>query len=552
MIISISIKNLALIDWAVFEPKAGLNVLSGETGAGKSLLIGSLNFVLGARLNKTLVRHGREWAYVEVVFETQNREVAEFLQDIGIEQEEYIIISRKLYTSGKSECRINGRFVNLSDFRKLLPMLIDIYSQGEQLTLTEDANHIKILDNSSERVLTALAEYQNIYRSYCAIEKELAMLGNAAERAREVDILLYQIEEIKAANISAEEEERLLAQRKRLINIQKIAERLNFAVCALYEESLPALHNAFSSLQRICDYDDSVKELAERLDTVSIELKDILYTLKDKSEMQEDESPEKVQKRIEFIRDIKRKYGGTFESVSEYLQKSEERLTVLEGAQEREAKLENDKEQTYIKLKHAAERLTEMRTHAARELTKGIIRNLEDLQMKGTLFDVRFEKTDFGPNGADDVLFMISPNPGQPLYPLSKIASGGEMSRIMLALKSIIANCESMETLVFDEIDAGISGTAAWTVAEKLYNISQGRQVIAVTHLAQIAAMADNHFLINKKVDNDNTSTEIISLSAEESLIEVMRLAGSDKHSEIGRLNALEIKAQADAIKQKS
>ncbi len=551
MIISINIKNLALIDSTTFQPKGGLNVLSGETGAGKSLLLGSLNFVLGNRLSKTLVRYGCQWALVEVVFDTDSTEILDFLQDLGIEKEDYIIISRKLNISGKSECRINGRMVNLSAFKKLLPLLLDIYSQGEQLTLTEDANHIKILDNSSASVLQVLTKYQAIYNHYCSIEKELAQLGDASSRSREIDILQYQIAEIRKANITSAEEDTLLVQRKRLLNIQRIIEGISNALALLDNETLPASNNALIALQKVCEYDESLNDIIRRLDSANIEINDIVVTLKNEFSIEEEGNLPNVQKRIEEIREIKRKYGGSFDSVEEYLVKGEARLALLEGAQEQVDKLTKQKEQVYAGLISASSELTKQRKKAADTLTLGITTNLEDLQMKGTQFKVQITPVAENALGADEVLFMISPNPGQPLYPLSKIASGGEMSRFMLALKSIIASCEDIETLVFDEIDAGISGIAAWTVAEKLYNISQGRQVIAVTHLAQIAAMADNHYLIEKSVQDGNTITKVQPLSAEESLIEVMRLAGSDKDSEIGKLNAREIKAQANFYKQK-
>jgi len=551
MIISINIKNLALIDSITFEPKTGLNVLSGETGAGKSLLLGSLNFVLGNRLSKTLVRYGCQWAFVEVVFDSASGEVQQFLQDLGIEKEDYIFVSRKLHISGKSECRINGRMVNLSELKRLLPLLLDIYSQGEQLTLTEDSNHIKILDNSDEKVSYALSRYQDTYNLYCSIVKELEKLGNADARLREADILSYQLEEIRGSGISAQEEDSLLAQRKRLINIQRISEGVNNAISALDNEGLPALNQALYALQKVSEYDELLKDIADRIEGASIEVKDITDTLKREVSLEDDGDLEKIQKRIEYIREIKRKYGGSFESMQDFLQKGAERLALLEGAQEHEQKLEKQKALAHTNLLHAATELSELRKQAAEKLTLGITRNLEDLQMKGTQFKVQITPIKEGAQGADEVLFMISPNPGQPLYPLSKIASGGEMSRFMLALKSIIAACEDIDSLVFDEIDAGISGIAAWTVAEKLYNISRGRQVIAVTHLAQIAAMADYHYLIKKKVEKGSTLTQLEQLDNEGSLIEVMRLAGSSEDSEIGRLNAKEIKAQAAIYKQK-
>jgi len=552
MIISINIKNLALIDSVSFEPKNGLNVLSGETGAGKSLLLGSLNFVLGNRLSKTLVRHGCDWAFVEVVFDSENSEVADFLQDLGIEKEDYIFVSRKLHSSGKSECRINGRMVNLAELKRLLPQLLDMYSQGEQLTLTEDSNHIKILDNSDEKVVEELARYQDIYQSYCGILKELEKLGDADARIREADILNYQLEEIKAAAISIQEEDSLLSQRKRLVNIKRIAEGVNNALVALNNEGLPAINQALYALQKVSEFDDLLGSLVERIDSASIEIGDIVDTLKREISYGDEKDLEKIQKRIEYIREIKRKYGGSFESVQDFVKKGEERLALLEGAQEYEQKLEVEKQQAHTKLLSSAAKLTDLRKKAAKKLTAGITSNLEDLQMKGTQFEVQIKQVKEGSLGVDEVLFMISPNLGQPLAPLSKIASGGEMSRFMLALKSIIAACEDIDTLVFDEIDAGISGSAAWTVAEKLYDIAKGRQVIAVTHLAQIVAMADNHYLIKKSIKTGDTITQVEQLDNYASLAEIMRLAGSSQDSQVGRLNAQEIKAQANLYKQKT
>lgn len=562
MLSSLKIKNLALIDEITLEMGKGLNILSGETGAGKSIIIGSLNFVLGDRANKTLIRHGEDYAMVEVVFEVdKNPEVNQFFEEYGIEQDEYIIVNRKMNVAGKSECRVNGHFVNISVLKKLIPLLIDIYSQGEQLTLSKESNHIKILDNSNDDLGKILVGYQKNYNDYKAVVRMLSEIGNNEERSRKIDILSFQIEEIEKADIYDGEEADLISERKKLLNHQKIIEGITNSLNALESDDGYGASENISSAQKIlmhiADFDEAYDVLSSRLESVKIELKDIIDTLKSSIDYNIDRDRLAfIEQRIEQIRTLKRKYGASYEQILLFLSSSKKELETLLNSDREVEELELKKLNLETKLISQAKELTKQRELAARVLEERIKQNLFDLEMKNTKFVIDITSLDcedassFTSSGKDCVQFLISPNPGQPLYPLSKIASGGEMSRFMLALKSIIADCENIDTLVFDEIDTGISGNVAKTVAEKMYNIARSRQVIAVTHLPQIAVMADNHFLINKYIKDMNTLTEVMPLDYENSLKEVIRLTGANIESKIALLNAKEMKEWANTYKK--
>lgn len=562
MISSINIKNIALIQELTVELSPGLNILSGETGAGKSIIIDSLNFVLGDRAIRSLIRYGEDFARVEVVFTDVSESVFALLKELGIDNEDDYIIINRIMTAGKSECRINGRMVNLAVLRQVVGMLVDVHSQNEAQSLMKVSNHIKLLDEYNGKILPFLAKFRKILDEYKEIEEKLKEFTTVDDRERRLDILHYQADEIKTKIMREGEEEELTKNRARYYNMQKIVSAIGEAVACLESESgfggVYSISKAENILSSIAKFDEEIGNLAERLDVIKIEAKDILSSLEDKlSGRYEDVNIEVIEKRLDEIRMLKKKYGGTIDEINQFLVKAEEQIDFLENAEAAEAKLRKKSEAAARILIDGAKALHEMRAESAERFSREILTHLSDLGMKNTVFEIL---TDFPAddeqilaaidvNGADSVEFMLSPNAGEPVKPLVKIASGGEMSRFMLALKNVIAETDQIATLVFDEIDTGISGKIAKEVAMKLYNIARSRQVLAVTHLPQLASMGDRQYLIKKNVTDGKTLTSVYPLGEHDMLLEIMRLAGSADNSEIGLSHAKELKKWADDYK---
>lgn len=565
MLLSLHIKNIALISELSLEFGPGLNILSGETGAGKSIIIDSLNFVLGDRADKGLIRHGETSASVQAVFTmSANPELSRALRENGIEEEETVIVRRTMNENGRGECRINGVLLNLSALKSIMSLLVDIHSQHENQALLNEANHIKILDNYSRKTSEIKEKYLLSFTKYKEAQRELAAYPDAAERDRKIDILEFQLAEIEKANVQEGEEEALVKERAKFYNSQKLLNGLSAAIALLDGDNggfgaAPSLHSAIKELNAIASYDESYAALSDRLESAKIELTDVSDTLKrelDNSAF-DPAKMESVEKRIEEIRKIKRRFGATVEEIEAYQKKASTELAALKGAAERIEALKETLEIEQSRAVKYAKELHAVRTEDAIALGNAIIKNLADLGMGDSTFavDTDFPKegediaSRLHENGADTVRFMISPNKGEPLKPLAKIASGGEMSRFMLGLKNITAELEGIDTLVFDEIDSGISGRIAKVVACKLYNIAKTRQVLAVTHLPQLASMADTHYLILKSVVGDKTLTFVEALDEGASLKEIMRLAGSVEKSESGLENAKEMKNWANQYK---
>jgi DNA repair protein RecN (Recombination protein N) len=565
MLLSLHIKNIALISELSLEFGPGLNILSGETGAGKSIIIDSLNFVLGDRADRGLIRHGESTASVQAVFSVHNPGLSQLLLENGIQEEDTIIVRRTMNENGRGDCRVNGVLVNLSFLKNMMSLLVDIHSQHENQALLNESNHIRILDNFSHRTSILKEKYRQSFAELKEAERELSAFPDAAERDRKIDILEFQLDEIKKANLREGEEESLIKERAKFYNSQKVLNGLSAAVALLDGDNggfgaNPSLHSAIKELNAIASYDDSYADLSGRLESAKIELADISDTLKRELENSafDPSKMETIEKRIEEIRKLKRRFGSTVEEIETYAEKASSELAVLRSAAERIGMLKEKIEiQKSIAVKLAKE-LHAVRSEDAAAFSAAIIKNLTDLGMAESTFAVDFDypaedetfSSHLHENGADAVRFMISPNKGEPLRPLSKIASGGEMSRFMLGLKNITAELEDIDTLVFDEIDSGISGRIAKVVACKLYNIAKTRQVLAVTHLPQLASMADTHYLIEKNVIGGKTLTSVEALDEEASLKEIMRLAGSIEKSESGLENAKEMKKWADAYKK--
>ncbi len=559
MLCQLSIENIALIDKLELELKNGLNILSGETGAGKSIIIDSLNFVLGERADKSLIRFGTDKASVEAVFEDYlTPAVKDCLDDLGIEAEDVLILRRKMSADGKNECRINGRISTLSALKSLTELLVDIHGQHEHQSLLKSANHIKLLDKLGEKkIATVKGEVEKDFAEYTSLKKEFSRFGNADERERKLDILSFQIDEIEKADVKEGEEDELLSARKRIRNMEKIISALEGAKNLLdgYDsQSVSAsIKNANSLLNTISSYDENIAPIVDRLDSCKVEITDISETLSDMLQKLDfdSRSAEQIEERLEVVRTILRKYGGSYESLQRFYEEATKEAQTLSNATERVDQLEKEIKVAAEKLLASAKKLSQERRKIADKFEKDITKELCDLGMGGSTFKVEIETTDdvdqISANGADSVEFMISPNVGEPLKPLAKIISGGEMSRFMLAFKNILAGVDDIGTMVFDEIDTGISGNISQVVSEKMCNISRARQVIAVTHMPSLASMADNHYLISKSTENGKTLTHVDLL--EDDTDEVARLIGGNDYSIYAVPHAKEMKANAQRYK---
>lgn len=560
MLAQLTIENIALIDKLELELKNGLNILSGETGAGKSIIIDSLNFVLGERADKSLIRYGTDHAIVQAVFEDYlNPSVSAYLDDIGVECEDVLIIRRKMSVDGKNECRINGRISTLSILKGLTELLVDIHGQHEHQSLLKSANHIKLLDDiGAAKIAKVKVDVANYHAEYISLKRELSRFGDESERERKLDILTFQIDEIEKADVKDGEEDELLQARKRIRNMEKILSALGEAKDTLdgYDSNSvsASIKNSSSLLGTISAYDDSIGPLIDRLDDAKIEIKDIADTLSDMLEKLDFDarSAEKIEERLEVVRNILHKYGGNFENLQRFYEDARKEAELLSGAAQTVEELQGRIETAKKNLEKSARKLTELRHEVANKFESDITRELKDLGMGGSTFKVDFVTTDdvdqISANGADTIEFLFSANVGEPMKPLAKIISGGEMSRFMLAFKNIVAGVDGIGTMVFDEIDTGISGNISAVVSEKMCNISRDRQVIAVTHMPSLAAMADNHYLIAKSTENGKTLTHINLL--EDDTDEVARLIGGNDYSQFAVPHAKEMKAWADRYKK--
>lgn len=560
MIASVTVQNIALIDKLELSLGANLNILSGETGAGKSLIIDALNFVLGERADRSLIRYGTDFAAVEAVFSDYlTPQVAEYLEGVGIDAEEILLIRRKMSADGKNECRINGRLTTLSVLKGLTELLVDIHGQHEHQSLVKPSNHEGMLDGMGGADTASVKEtVAALFGKYRAFKEEYARFGDESERERRLDILRFQLEEIERADIAEGEEDDLLDKRKRIRNTEKLLSALSSARNILdgYDGASVSgsIKAAAGSLASISAYDKNIDPLCERLDAAKTEIADISETVGDMMrELDFDaKSADEVEERLELVRNIQRKYGGSYAAVRAFYEKAAKEADELANAAERTAELEKEIASTGKSLSAAAEKLGALRRTAAEAFERSMTKELGDLGMGGTTFKVQIN-CDYAPDavgesGGDRVEFLISPNVGEPLKPLAKIISGGEMSRFMLALKNIVAGIDSIGTMVFDEIDTGISGHISAVVAEKMCNISRARQVIAITHMPSLAAMADSHFLIAKSVEEGKTLTHLTLL--EDDTDEIARLIGGNDYSSHAVPHALEMKKWAADYKK--
>lgn len=558
MLLNLHVKNLALIEESEVTFGSGLNILSGETGAGKSIIIGSVNLALGGKVSKSMLRENAEFALVELIFSVEHKVQEAALRELEVYPEDgEIIMSRKIYASGRSVCRINSETVSQALMRKVASLLIDIHGQHEHESLLAKRNHMKYLDAYAKRELEApKAELTKEYEHYTEIRKKLEEASlDAEQQTREISFLQYEIEEIENADLRIGEDEELEEDYRRMSHGRKIME--SAAECQELcsegsDNAADQIGRAVRALHAVSQFDESFAAFSEQLEEIESLFSDFNRDLAGYvSELDFSEKAfQSVEERLNLINHLKAKYGKTIERILQEKQTKEEKLDQLQHYEEYRSELEGTLRNSEATLQHCCETVTDIRKKYAKELSDQTRQALLDLNFLDVQFEMEFGRLDhYTANGWDETRFMISTNPGEPLKPLDAVASGGELSRIMLALKTVLAENDEIETLIFDEIDSGISGRTAQMVAEKIKLTGKNHQIICITHLPQIAAMADHHFLIEKTSSADVTISNIRSLDREESIQELARMLGGVKITDAVLTNAKEMKEMADAVR---
>lgn len=561
MLISLHVKNLALIDETEVFFKKGLNILTGETGAGKSIIMGSVNLALGAKADKTLIRNGAEYALVELVFQTDSKEQEQILteMDIPLEDDGMVIIIRKLMPE-RSLCKVNGITVSQKQLKELASLFINIHGQHDNKELLNVKRYSQILDEySGEKLGNIKEKLKTAYAEYKKVCKELdESVVDEKERAREISLITYEIEEIENAALKNGEDEDLEEQYHKMVNSKRIAENVSVAYdCTGYTGRNAAgdsIGRAVKELKQAASYDEKVQELTEQLEEIDNLLNDFNRSLVDYQNSLEFEPGEfdLVERRLNLYNHLKDKYGNTVEEIFEYKEEKEARLQQLANYENYILNLENEKQKKYDQVIELCKELSDCRKENAVQLQEKLKNALLDLNFLSVEFEIPVivDEQTISSDGYDDVDFIISLNPGETMKSISKVASGGELSRIMLALKSVMADKEDIGTLIFDEIDAGISGKTAWKVSEKMAVLGKEHQLICVTHLPQIAAMADAHFMIEKSAKEGRSVTEIFELQEQQILEEIARLLSGSEVTEAVISNAKELKDLATKTKQ--
>ena len=551
MISYIEISDFAIVKDLKLELFPGLNVITGETGAGKSVIIEAVSMALGARADSDYVRHGADKAVITLVIDTEGAQISDILEDIGAPEDEPLIIRREISSQGRSLCRVNGMPVPLSGLSRLCRKLADIHGQYDQQYLLDPSNHINILDlYGSGSLANVRSITADSYRQYAAASTELMRLKKRiSENARQRELLKFELSEIEAASIQPEEDEDLAQQISLMENAENIFEALSLAHQDLFSGDLSALSllgKAMDSLQEISSLSPQLAGISERISSSYYELEDMsrdIRSLRDGVSYSKEELDSAIE-RLETINALKRKYGGSLGSVAQYADNAKAMLSEIENADVQVEDLEKKIALSRQQFDIAAARLTALRKEAAKQLEAQIDKELSELNFTNARFKADIVPAGTSENGTDKVEFLISANIGEELRPLAKVASGGELSRIMLALKRIIGDIDGIPTMIFDEIDTGISGATAGVVGEKLRAIAANHQIICITHLPQIAAKGAHHFRIEKHSDEISTHTTVVPLSDEERTEEIARLLSGTTVTEAARLAASELLAQ--------
>lgn len=548
MLSSLQIENVAVIQKAEVHFEPGLNVLTGETGAGKSILIDSINAILGNRTSKDLVRTGAAKAVIRAAFEQVPSAVLDKLEQSGYERSEALLLSREITAEGKSSCRINGMPATAAVLRDLCGGLININGQHDSVGLLNPAHHLGILDDYAQN-RTVFQDYYTLYRKLVQVKRELdALITDEAEKQRKIDLLQYQVQEIEDAGLTAGEEQTLENRRKVLSNASAIRDRLaqSYALLSGSDDAAGAvdlLGEASNAVDAAAQLDPALSAAAGQLLDLYYNAKDVAADLIGRLDAYDtnDAELDEVEQRLDLLYRLKRKYGSTVEDVIAFGQKAREELDNIQHSQQRYDTLQAEKLRLYAKAREKAEVLTQTRLKAFEELNTRISGTLDFLNMPGVRMTLRHTRGPLASHGQDSVEFYISTNPGEAPKPLAKIASGGELSRITLAIKNAMADKDAVPTVIYDEIDSGVSGKAAGRIGEVLRQSAQGHQILCITHTAQIAALADCHLLIQKNVSNERTYTEIHPLDESGRVEALARLISGDHITELSRANAREM-----------
>ena len=551
MLSSLQIENVAVIQKANVHFEKGLNVLTGETGAGKSILMDSINAILGNRTSKDLVRTGAAKAVIRAAFENVPPAVLDSLEKAGYERSEALLLSREITAEGKSTCRINGMPATAAILRELCGGLININGQHDSVGLLNPAHHESILDAYAQN-RTEYQEYYAVYRELVKIKRELdAQITDESEKQRRIDLLSYQVQEIEDAALTAGEEQTLESRRKVLSNASTIRDRI--AQCYALLSGDDETPGAVDLLGEASNAVDTAAQLDGELSTSAGQLLDLYYNAKDAAAdligrldayETNDAELDEIEQRIDLIYKLKRKYGDTVEDIIAFGQKAREELELIQSSQERVEHLQAEQHRLYVLAREKAETLTQTRLKAFEELNKRISGTLDFLNMPGVRMTLHHARGPLASHGQDSIEFYISTNPGEAPKPLAKIASGGELSRITLAIKNAMADKDAVPTVIYDEIDSGVSGKAASRIGEVLRQSAEGHQILCITHTAQIAALADCHLLIQKNIANERTYTEIHPLDEDGRVDALAHLISGDHVTELSRANAREMLEQ--------
>ncbi len=524
MISTLHIKNIGIIDDVTIDLDNGLNILTGETGAGKTLIVDSLGIIAGGRFSKEMIRRGENNSFVELCLYLPENENA---------IDGNIIVSREINANGRNSCKINGRLVTVNELKEFMKNIIDIHGQFDNQTLMDKTYHTKYLDKFVGKELEELKEkYIELYSRY----KELILklqnnYGDDKEKQRKLDLLKYQLNEIEAANLKIGEEEKLEEQRKLMMNSEKVSENLNNVDVNLNEGAIEIISESIRALEKISTIDEKYNEKLVELKNIYYEVQELardVSNLKEDVYFDENERNE-IETRCDVIYSLKRKYGNSIEEIIKYKEDIDKEINRIENLEEENLKIKDEIKKIKVNMLSLAEKITELRIKYSSELNEKINKQLYDLDMKNAKFNANIVKEEeFSINGLSHIEFMISTNAGEENKPLGKIASGGEMSRIMLAIKTVLADIDEVPVLIFDEVDTGISGKTANVVGQKLKRISKKHQVLVVTHLASVAAKGEHNYYIYKETTENKTRTKIQKLTEEETIKEIARIASGD------------------------
>lgn len=525
MITTLHIKNIGIIDDLSIDLNNGLNVLTGETGAGKTLIIDSLGIISGGRFSKEMIRKGENNSFVEIcMYEPENENSIDG----------NIIVSREINSNGRNMCKINGRMVTVNELKNFMSKFIEIHGQNDNQSLLDNKFHLKYLDGFiGEELLKYKQEYKEKYTRYIEIKQELkANYGDEKERERKLDLLKYQFNEIEEADLKEKEEEELEEKRKIMLNSEKISNSLNEADEAIEENSIDSINLAIRAMEKIEGIDTKYETITSNLKNIYYDLQELSRDISNEKEdiYFDEQERNEVEERLDLIYSLKRKYGNNILEILNYKEEIEKEIQHIENLDEYNQKLKKELKQIKEQMTKLAINIHKLREEYAKVLGININKILEDLEMKNAKINIHvdYKEEEFFENGKDEVEFYITTNLGEDEKQLSKIASGGEMSRIMLAIKKVLADTDKMPVLIFDEIDTGISGKAANAVAEKLNSISKNHQVLCISHLPSIAASADYNYFISKRVLNDRTNTNIKLLNEEETIKEIARISSGE------------------------